>query len=153
MPGRGAHVCRTTTCIEGLRKGGLSRSFKTQVKVPPPPWPLDAVLERTRKRQRELVGLAQRAGVLKSGGNVVSGLVAKGWPKYLVLASDAGERVRADLVERAERRSIPIFTSLLGAEELGNALGRASSRSVAAVGSGGPSSALRNALKHGAAFI
>jgi len=146
-------VCVAEACLEGLHKGGLSRSFKTKVGVPPRPWPLDVLRARVTKTQRDLFGLAHRAGVLKSGGNVVAGLVGKGWPKYLVLASDAGDRVRSDWTERAERRELPVFTALLGADDLGRALGRTGSRSVAAVGAGGPASALRKALKRGAAFI
>ena len=154
LPGRGAHVCVERACLEGLRKPGpLSRSFKTKVKVPAAPWPLDALEARTRKRQRELLGLAHRAGVLKSGGNLVSGLLSKGWAKYLILAADAGDRVRQDWQQRALGKGVPVFVTLLGADEFGAALGRTGSRSVAVVATGGPASVLRKALKRGAAFI
>jgi ribosomal protein L7Ae-like RNA K-turn-binding protein len=131
----------------------LSRSFKTKVTLPPEPWPIDALLEHTRKRQRDLLGLAHRSGVLKSGGNVISSLMARSWPRYLVIATDAGERVRRDWEERAGRKGLEILPTLLSCDELGAALGRTGSRSVAAVASGGPASALRKTLKMGAAFI
>ena len=147
-------MCATRDCLEGLRKrGALSRSFKTQVTLPPPPWPVDALVDHTRRRQRELLGLAHRSGVLKSGGNVVSGLIARSWAKYLVVAPDAGERVRRDIEERASRQGVEILQTLLTADELGAALGRTGSRSVAAVSAGGPSAVLRKTLKRGAAFI
>jgi len=111
------------------------------------------VRARAAKTQRDLLGLAHRAGVLKSGGNVVGGLLAKGWPRYLILASDTGDRVRSDWTRKAQGREIAVWTALLGADDLGRALGRAGARSVAAVGAGGPAEALRKALKRGAAFL
>ncbi len=153
LPGRGAHACLTPACLEELRRGGLSRSFKSKVRVPAAPWPMNVVEDRARKRQRDLLGLAHRSGVLKSGGNVVAGLLPKRWPSYLILSADAGDRVRTDWTSKARTRAIPVYTTLLSSEEFGTALGRSGTRSIAAVANGGPSTALRKALKQGAAFI
>jgi predicted RNA-binding protein YlxR (DUF448 family) len=154
LPGRGASCCWTRPCIEGIRKGGkLDRAFHATVALPPGDWPLSQVREHVERRQRELLGLAARAGELKSGGNVVEGLLKSVWAQYLVLAADAGPTVAAQWEERAARRELPLLRSLLGAEGIGAALGRTGARSVLAAGSGPLARNLRIELKKGFALL
>ena len=154
LPGRGASCCYSRDCLDGLSKRGvLSRAFKTEVSVREGSWPMDEIHGRATRRQRELVGLAGRAGELKSGGNVVQRLVSKGWPQYLVQSSDAGDAVSAQWQERASRSDLVVFRSLLNSEQLGGALGKSGPRSVLAVRRGPLARSLRQELKRGQAFI
>lgn len=154
LPGRGASVCWKRSCLEGLRqKGRLNRSFRTDVKLPEGDWPLGAARQQLIRRQRELAGLASRAGELKSGGNLVERCLMKGWPVYLGLAADTGETVAAQWQRRAVGRELALHRSLLTAEELGHALGRSGPRSIFAVGTGPLGKALQTELKRGPALL
>ena len=153
LPGRGASCCYQKECLERVKRGSLSRAFKQEVPLRSPDWPMGEIHQYTSRRQRELVGLASRAGELKSGGNVVGRLLSKGWPAYLVQSSDAGDSVSAQWQERASRRSLLVFQSLLSSEQLGGALGKSGPRSVLAVGQGPLARSLRKELKRGQALI
>ncbi len=154
LPGRGASCCCSRECLEGLRRrGSLSRAFKQEVPVGSADWPMAEVHEYTSRRQRELVGLAGKAGELKSGGNVVERLLSRGWPEYLVQSSDVGDAVASQWQERASRRSLPVLRSLLNSEQLGGALGKSGPRSVLAVRQGPLARSLRQELKRGLALI
>jgi len=154
LPGRGASCCYSKECLGGLaRRGVLSRAFKGDVHVRSDAWPMDEVHEHSRRRQRELVGLAGKSGELKSGGNVVQRLVSKGWPHYIVQSMDAGPAVSAQWEERASRSDLMMFRSLLSSEQLGGALGKGGPRSVLAVRQGPVARSLRQELKRGQALI
>ncbi len=154
LPGRGLWCCFRKDCLEGLQKPSrLSRAFKQRVEPALPDWPLAQVRERTLGRQREFVGLASRAGELKSGGNVVERLVHKHWASYLVQSVDSGPAVASKWQERASRSSLPIFRSLLSSEQLGGALGKGGPRSVLAVRKGPLARSLKQELKRGLALI
>ena len=154
LPGRGASVCWNRSCLEGVRqKGSLNRSFKTDVVLPDGAWPLSAVREQLARRQRELSGLARRAGELKAGGSLVERSLKKGWVLYLGLSVDAGNTVAADWERRAKGYELALYRTVLTAEELGAALGRSGSRSVFAVGPGPLGAALQTELKRGPALL
>lgn len=154
LPGRGANVCWTRSCMEGIReRGHLARSMRGQVKLPEGDWPLGDAQRMVARRQAELAGLALRAGDLKAGGNVVARLLQKGWASALVLSSDAGETVAEDLGKKARGRELELFRSVLGSEELGKALGRTGPRSVLALGCGPLARNLTVELKRGSALM
>ncbi len=154
LPGRGATCCHSKECLQSLAKrGALSRAFKREVKAPSADWPVPQLIEHSRKRQRELIGLAGRAGELKSGGNVVERLLGKGWADYLVKSSDVGPSVASQWNERAARRSLELLSSLLDSEQLGGALGKGAPRSVLAVRRGPLARSLLQELKRGQALI
>ena len=154
LPGRGASVCWKRSCIEGIRQPGrLKRALKDEVCLPEGNWPLGLARKQLTRRQRELAGLAIRAGELKSGGNLVRRSLKKGWPIYLGLAVDSGKTVSADWQRRAAGSELEVHRSVLSAEELGLALGKSGPRSVFAVGSGPLGVALRTELKRGSSLL
>jgi predicted RNA-binding protein YlxR (DUF448 family)/ribosomal protein L7Ae-like RNA K-turn-binding protein len=139
LPGRGAWVCWTGDCLRGVTaRGVLDRAFKQRVAIPvaDPPWPLAEVLAFRQKRQRELIALGAKSGDVRSGGNVVRALLQKGWPRFLLLANDAGTTVRADWERRAAGHGVPVHALLLTSEEVGAAVGRDGPRSVLGCGAG-----------------
>ena len=154
LPGRGASVCWSRSCLEGIqRRGPLNRSFKTDVALPAGDWPLTAARQQLTRRQRELAGLAIRAGELKAGGSLVDRALKRGWVLYLGVTSDAGETVLGDLEKSAKGYEVALYRSLLTSEELGAALGRSGPRSTFAVGPGPLGKALRTELKRGPALL
>lgn len=154
LPGRGANVCWTRSCIEQVRqRGRLERSFRAAVNLPEGAWPLDDARRWVARRQGELAGLGLRAGELKAGSSVVERLLKRDWPTAIVLAADAGETVAADWERRARGRDIDVLTSLLTADELGISLGKAGPRSVLAMGQGPLARALLTELKRGSALL
>jgi predicted RNA-binding protein YlxR (DUF448 family)/ribosomal protein L30E len=155
LPGRGASVCWSREGLAAVGRGGvLDRAFKTRVKLPAEPeWPLGAARAYVRAREKELIGLAARAGQLKAGGNVVLRVVRKGWATAIVLASDAGETVAADWERKCRGYELPMLRSSLGSEDIGAALGRPAPRSVLGLHSGPLVTALQTELKRGSAVI
>ena len=154
LPGRGASCCYSKACLQALSKrGALSRAFKQEVAVPSKDWPMPELLAYSHKRQRELIGLASRAGELKSGGNVVERLLGKGWVDYLVKSSDVGPSVASQWNERATRSSLQLLASLLDSQQLGGALGKEAPRSVLGVRRGPLARSLLQELKRGQALI
>lgn len=155
LPGRGAWTCWSKDCITGARtKGRLARAFRQEVRLDPDPqWPLGPLREVTNRRQRELMGLALRAGQLKAGGNLVRRLLERRWPKALVLAEDTGETVARGWMQRARGSELPVFVALGDADALGEALGRSGPRSILALGEGPLIRSLLNELKRGTALL
>ena len=154
LPGRGASCCHSKACLQAIAKcGALSRAFKREVRAPTADWPMPEALEYSRKRQRELIGLAGRAGELKSGGNVVERMLGKGWADYLVKSSDVGPSVASQWDERATRRSLTLLPSLLDSVQMGGALGKKVPRSVLAVRRGPLAKSLLHELKRGQTLL
>lgn len=159
LPGRGAWVHWTRACMEQVcERGRLNRAFKVDVRVPEAvegeePFPLGPARRWIERRQKELLALGQRAGQVKTGANVVLGVVRKGQAEYIVLARDTGETVAGDWERKARGYELPLYRTLLGAGELGEALGRTGVRSVLAAGGGPLSRALQTELKRGSAFL
>jgi len=150
LPGHGASVCWSREGLAAAREPGvLSRAFKTNVRVPPGDWPLDAALAEVTRRQREFLGLAARAGELKSGGNVVRRCLTSGFAQSIVLATEVGATVESDWQRRAAGYEVPVYRSLLGPDEIGVALGKGGLRSVLALGSGPVAAALTRELIRG----
>ena len=157
-PGRGAWVCWTRDCLGGLgKRGRLNRAFSTDVPIPAArdgkEWPLAPVGEWLERRQRELVALGSRTGQVRSGSNVVLGLLRKGWPLSLVLAKDAGATVAEDWQRKARGYELPLHRTLLSADAIGAAMGRTGPRSVLALGPGPAARALGLELKRGSALL
>jgi len=157
LSGRGAWCHWQTSCLSGLGKRGcLSRAFKQPVPIPSPSqdgvaWPLGIVRSWQEKRQRELIAAGAGAGQVRSGSNVVQGLLQSGWALELVLASDAGATVASDWGKKARGYELPLYRTWLSCEELGAATGRDGLRSVLALGPGPAARALALELKRGEA--
>ena len=154
LPGTGASCCWRRACLEGSRRPGcLQRAFGRSVQLPGGDWPMSAVRERGVRRQRELMGLAARAGELKAGQDVVDRFVRKGWPQYLVRASDCWDKTAAVWDKKAASGGLSVLASSLNSEAMGAALGRKGPRTIVALGKGPISRALHRELKQGAALL
>jgi predicted RNA-binding protein YlxR (DUF448 family) len=150
LPGRGASVCWSREGLQAVGEPGvLSRAFKQNVRVPHPGWALDAARAEVARRQREFLGLAARAGELKSGGNVVRRCLSSGWATAIVLAAEVGATVQSDWERRAAGLEVPVYRSVLGPEAIAVALGKGGLRSVLALGPGPVAAALTRELIRG----
>ena len=152
LGGRGAWCCWSRTCIEAAPRK-LARAFQCAVSAPGGDWPLAQVRDRSVRRQRELLGLASRAGELKAGRHMVERFLRRGWPRYLVRSSDCHDRDTTEWSSRAASHGLDLLTSALDSESLGSALGRPGPRSIVALGPGPLSGALSVELKRQATLI
>lgn len=153
-PGRGAWVCWSRGCIDGVRqKGRFERAFERAVVLPPAPWPLDVARAQIERRQGEFLGLAMRAGQLKVGGSVIESVVRSHWAAAVVLAHDAGDTVASDHRRRAFGAGVECLVSMLDSAQIGRALGKDGPRSAVALSRGNLVDALRTELKRGADLL
>ena len=80
---------------------------------------------------KNLLGLAQRAGLLVSGNFAVNEALKSGQVKMLLVADDASKRTFEEYEKISAKKSLPIFRAL-DKESLGQCLGKGS-RTVVAV--------------------
>src|SRR5262249_5780488 len=86
--GRGAHVHARTECLEKACKGGLSRSFKTNVKATAQEIAAQ-IVEGVERRIRGLIMAAARTRRIAIGADATCGALEEG-AAAVVIASDAG---------------------------------------------------------------
>lgn len=93
-----------------------------------------------------LLSMAQRAGKVASGSFAVEKALAKGGAaKLILIATDASEETRRELLESARLRDIPAF-SVLTKEETGRFTGKGQ-RAAAAVLDEGFAKALEERIR------
>ena len=91
-----------------------------------------------------LLGLAQRAGRLASGGEAAEGCIRSGKAALVLLASDASEGTRKRYEDMARFRKVELCT-VLTKEKLGASIGKAE-RSAVAVADAGFAKAMKKCL-------
>lgn len=75
-------------------------------------------------RLRGMIGLAAKAGKLKSGEFSSEESIKKGRARVCLISSEASERTGKHFHDMCSYRSIPIYTVEAGKEELGQMIGR-----------------------------
>lgn len=71
-----------------------------------------------------ILGLARRAGAIAMGTNSVLEAVRKGKARLVLLASDASDNTKKQLLDKASFYKIPVQTLPYGMLELGHAVGK-----------------------------
>ncbi len=122
--GRGAHVHGNPACVAKAAKGGLSRSFKREVKITPRELARE-MSAALRRRVSGLLAAARSSKQIVFGADAVAEALAKGAP-LAVVAVDAAAAAKVHAVERAvaEGRAVAFGTKtelgkLFGKEEVG----------------------------------
>lgn len=137
LPGRGSYTCFSRACIEkaAVRKQ-FARSFRGEVKGSTASELVAQIISRLEERIASYLALANKAGKIVSGSDMVMEAMRKG--KKIGLAIIAGD-VSADIGEKiagvAAREGIPCFR-ILDKDRIGGLLGKGL-RSVVAVEAGG----------------
>lgn len=122
--GRGAHVCPDPVCIgAAVGKQRVARQLKEPVTTSVP-----ALIASAQAQMRAsvffLLSLAQKAGRLVSGVEVVAKEAVRGSVQVIVVSSDIAPSSRAQLEEAAQRGRVAFFVLDCTGEELGHGIGR-----------------------------
>lgn len=136
LPGRGAYTCLRESCLRAaLAKRQFSRSFRGEVQAPSPDDLVAAVGRQLEERIGSYLALANKAGKVVSGSDLVMDALRKGTVGVVLLATDISPEIGRKISDLAERHNIP-WCPVLDRERLADLLGK-ELRSAAAIGPGG----------------
>lgn len=136
LPGRGAYTCIDRNCLAtAVNQRQFKRSFKHDVTV----WPAEQLVEHVCKQLHgriiSLIGLANKAGLVISGGSMVSDAIrSRSKPGLVVVASDVSPDIGDKIIKAATGHQIVCRTAVTK-EDFGDILGKAP-RSAIAIASG-----------------
>lgn len=159
LPGRGVWVgARAELVAEAARKRLFARSLKEQVETPPQlAEDVDRLLEADCL---QMLGLANKAGVVVAGFNKVADTLAKGAAALVVEARDGGADGKRKLRQsarrgigdnRRENDGLPPIVGLFTSSQLDLALGRTNVIHAALAG-GGPATSFLSRCRRLAAY-
>jgi predicted RNA-binding protein YlxR (DUF448 family) len=146
LPGRGAYTCINKRCLAAaVDQRQFKRSFKHDVSVMPAEQLVEYVRQQLHGRIVGLIGLANKAGLITSGGAMVSdALRGKKKPGLVIVATDVSEPISDKIIHTAAANHVP-FRLVITKDDIGMILGKAP-RSALAVASGGFVAQLINAI-------
>ena len=118
--GRGAYICKKSSCIEAAYdKGLISEEVKMQS------------LEETGRFKLSLISLAMKAGMLAAGEFQCEEAIKKGEVSFVIIAEDASDNTRKKFEDKCHFREIE-YEIFGKKEEIGSLIGK-SERSVVAI--------------------
>ena len=124
LPGRGAYTCMARTCLKGAAdKKQFSRSFKGEVREADAAGLIDQVTSRLEERIASYISLANKAGKVVSGTDMVSDSMKNRTPGLLFIASDISEDIGFKIKGQADRAGVE-YCTLFDKERLGALLGK-----------------------------
>lgn len=137
LPGRGAYTCLKKKCLTvALDQRQFKRSFKHDVTAMASGQMVELVTQQLMARISGLIGLANKAGMVTSGGSLVSdALKSRSKPGLVIVAEDVSETISEKIVAAAAAHSVPCRVAITK-EMMGDLLGKAP-RSAVAVAPGG----------------
>ncbi len=137
LPGRGAYTCFSRNCVEeAASRKQFARAFKNEVKGAAPRELVDKIVSRLEDRIASYLALANKAGKIVSGSDMVIESIRKGKKIGLaILADDVSSEIGEKVANLAMREGIPCFR-ILDKDRIGGLLGKGL-RSVVAIESGG----------------
>jgi predicted RNA-binding protein YlxR (DUF448 family) len=137
LPGRGAYTCFRRECVEkaAIRKQ-FARTFKVEVKGATSRDLQGQILSRLEERIASYLALANKAGKIVSGSDMVLEAMRKGKNIGLtIIAGDVSSEIGEKIAGVAAREGIPCFR-ILDKDRIGGLLGKGL-RSVVAIEAGG----------------
>lgn len=137
LPGRGAYTCIDKRCLAAaIEQRQFKRSFKHDVSVLPAEQLIEHVRQQLHSRIIGLIGLANKAGLITSGGSmVIDALRGKTMPGLVIVATDVSEAIGGKIIHAAAAHHVPHRT-VVTKNDFGAILNKAP-RSAIAVASGG----------------
>lgn len=132
LPGRGAYTCLSKSCLKAAAdRKQFGRTFKGEVKYGGADELINQVAHRLEERIVSYLALANKAGKVVSGSDMVAESLRKRTPGVLFIASDISPEIGQKFIHLADKSEIPCF-HLLDKERLGALLGK-ELRSVAVI--------------------
>ena len=133
LPGRGAYVCPSRSCVTRLSAASLSRVLRQDVTLPAAEETLASLCGTLTRMMLNLISVARKAGMALYGAEAVTDALNAGRGSLVVTATDTADRT----LQRIEkvRGEVPAV-SFTDRDTLGAVFGR-ESVSIALVTSGG----------------
>jgi predicted RNA-binding protein YlxR (DUF448 family) len=136
LPGRGAYTCWQRECLRtAAAKNQFARSFRGEVRSAVPDDLVARVVQLLDERIGAYLALANKAGKVVSGSDMVVEAFKRRTPGVLFVAADISAESRERFVFLADRAGVPLV-ELFTKEKLGALLGK-EMRGVAAIEQGG----------------
>ena len=132
LPGRGAYTCLNRFCLKSAaEKNQISRAFKGEVKIDSPERLMDQVIELMEKRIGSYLALANKAGKVVSGSDLVMDLIKKRKAGFIFIATDISFEIGVKIVDLSKRYDVP-HVAIFEKDRLGAFIGKGL-RSAAAI--------------------
>jgi len=153
LPGRGAYTCLNMECIRNaVTKKQFGRALKSEVKNVSVEELYGLIVSMMEERIASYVALANKAGRIISGSDMVTQVLKKKQQERLILFStDISGEIRQKVAALAEKSGVQHF-SLFDKERVGALIGK-SLRSVVAVEGHGFVSALKREIERYRNFV
>lgn len=124
LPGRGAHVCPKSLCIEqAVRRNALERAFRRPVSAIEAEALVGSVYERLEEKLSGLIGLGQRARQVLSGSTALEEGLRRDEVHLLLLSTDISADQRDRWISRYRPTGRPWFAHFTK-ETMGALLGK-----------------------------
>jgi len=136
LPGRGAYTCLNRDCLRSAaQKGQFARAFKGEVKFEGYAPLIDQIVVRVQERIGSYLALANKAGKVVSGSDMVMESIKKRKSGFLFVAVDISTDIGAKVLEMANRFDVP-HIAIFNKDRLGAFIGKGL-RSVVSIEHGG----------------
>jgi len=146
LPGRGAYLCNSRSCIEtAVSRKQFDRAFRQVCQPITVAQLADGFAQELLAHMASLLGMARKSTQFVSGGNAVQDALTKRKPlAVVILAGDISPQIGDKVRRKAELRNV-VTIKLFDKLELGRILGRAQ-RSVVGLPDGKLAEAFLNDL-------
>lgn len=153
LPGRGAYTCLDKACIAGaVAKNQFSRTFKREIKAVSAEVLINLVVSLMEERIASYLSLANKAGRVVSGSDMVMQVLRKSRKdRIILLSTDISGDIRLKVISLAEKAGVECF-SLFDKERVGALIGKGL-RSVVAVEGHGFVSAIKREIDRYRNFV
>jgi hypothetical protein len=136
LPGRGAYTCLNRECLRSAAlKGQFARAFKGEVKFDGADQLIDQLVARLEERIGSYLSLANKAGKVVSGSDLVMESIKKRKSGFVFIAIDISKDIGTKVMEMADRFEVP-HTAVFDKDRLGAFIGKGL-RSVVSIEHGG----------------
>jgi len=132
LPGRGAYTCMKGSCLRSaVQKNQFARAFKGEIRCDGADRLTGQVIALLEARIGSYLALANKAGRVVSGSDLVMELIKKNKAGVLIIAVDISSEIGAKVSFLAEKFAVP-HVAIFSKERIGAFLGKGL-RSVAAI--------------------
>jgi predicted RNA-binding protein YlxR (DUF448 family) len=108
LPGRGVHLCPDFACFKkAAENNSFSRSLRAPARIDDPRELFDTVLDSSRDQVRAILSTAARSGWLLAGRTNVKNALNDKKLALVMLATDASQSLRREIVASASSGNIP----------------------------------------------
>jgi len=132
LPGRGAYTCLNKICLmNAAQKNRIFRAFKEEIKFDGPELLIAQVIELMKNRIGSYLALANKAGKVVSGSDLVMDMIRRHTAGFVFVATDISPEIGAKVADLSKRLEVP-HVAIFEKDRLGALIGKGL-RSVVAI--------------------